>query len=455
MSRFAQESAEHQISWLQGERFELALDSNVGAVHSPAKGDNTLTVTTHRIIRLGHAGGAWDTEVVPLNRINEVEVLDVSRDMGKLKNGLLAVVGGALLAWIIWQVFEVMPFVILGGGIPTLFGVFLLSGYLFPDEDGALLLHTSGHALRQPLRTAEARRDAYLVAHRIYELIANAVPGAPTSAVATPPVAPAPSPPATPYLTETAAVETAAPTISPPTPNGTATDLAAVLTLELHAVPNAETLTDVAERVARCVEATERTTSYVTRQVIRDASHEQMSHGDYVWDMEFAVPDRYRVSQSGWSDTGEVRERWVSIGSDFYRHAGSWQKPKDPTRFEPEQKLNRHLTVAKFLGVLRQGHPTSHELDTDGHMQYLQVRYEPLSRETLAPILGNPSPPQGILGSAIVWIDTETDLLAKAEVRVTENNSGRTLLFEQAFASYNADLSIERPDAPLEPEPIN
>jgi len=441
LSRFAQESAEHQIPRLQGERFEIALDSNVGAVHSPAKGDNTLTVTTHRIIRLGHAGGAWDTEIVPLNRINEVEVFDVSRDLGKLKNGLLSIVGGGLLAWIIWQVFEVMPFVILGGGVPTLFGVFLLSGYLFPDEDGALLLHISGHALRQSLRTAEARRDAYLVAHRIYELIENAVPGAPA--------------PATPYPTETAAVDTAVRAIAPPTANGTATDLAAVLTLKLHSVPNGETLTDIAERVAWCVEATERTTSYVTRQVIRDASHEHMSHGDYVWDMEFAVPNRYRVSQSGWSDTGEVRERWISIGSDFYRHAGSWQKPKDPTRFETEQKLNRHLTVAKFLGVLRQGHPTSHELNTDGHKQYLQVRYEPLSRETLAPILGNPSPPQGILGSAIVWIDTETDLLAKTEVRVTESNSERTLLFEQAFASYNADLSIERPDAPLEPEPIN
>ena len=27
--------------------------------------------------------------------------------------------------------------------------------------------------------------------------------------------------------------------------------------------------------------------------------------------------------------------------------------------------------------------------------------------------------------------------------------------FEQAFASYNAALSIERPDSPLESEPIN
>jgi hypothetical protein len=351
-----------------------------------------------------------------------------------------------------------MPFVILGGGVPTLLGVFLLSGYLFPDEDGALLLHTSGHAVRQPLRTAEARRDAYLVAHRIYELIADATPSAPAPAAATadaPAPTTTPTAPTTPYLNETPPAPAPAPTMAPPSTNGTAAELAAVLTLELHPVPNAEPLTDVAERVARAVAATESATSYVTRQVIRDPAHEQMGQGDYVWDMEFAGPDRFRVFQSGWSDTGEVRERWISIGGDFYRHAGTWQKPEDPTRFEPEQKLNHHLTVGKFLGVLRQGHPTSHELDSNGEKQYLQVRYEPLSRETLAPILGNPSPPQGILGSAIIWIDAETNLLAKAEVRVTEDASGRQLLFEQAFASYNTDLHIERPDAPLEPEPIN
>jgi hypothetical protein len=445
LSRFAQESAEHQIPWLQGERFELALDSSVGAVHSPAKGDNTLTVTTHRVIRLGHAGGAWDTQVVPLNRINEIEILDVSRDSGKLKNGLLALAAGILLAWVIWQVFEVMPFVILSGGLLTLVGVWQLSGYLFPDEDGALLLHTGSHAVRQPLLTTEARRDAYLVAHRIYELIADSAPSgtAPSSAPA-------------PNVSEEGSSDPASPpALVPPPEASTAFELAAVLTLALHPVANPEPINDIAERVARCVAATEGTTSYVTRQIIRDPSHEQMSHGDYVWDMEFAGPDRFRVAQSGWSDTGEVRERWISIGSEFYRHSGTWQKPTDPTRFEPEQKLNRHLTVGKFVGVLRQGHPTSHGLDSDGKKQYLQVRYEPLNRESLAPILGNPSPPQGILGSAIIWIDTETDLLVKAEVRVTEATSGRQLLFEQAFASYNTDLQIDRPDAPLESEPIN
>jgi len=458
LSRFAQESAEHQIPWLQGERFELALDSNVGAVHSPAKGDNTLTVTTHRVIRLGHAGGAWDTEVVPLNRIHEIEILDVSRDSSKLKNGLLALAAGVLLAWIIWQVFEVMPFVILSGGLLTLVGVWQLSGYLFPDEDGALLLHTGSHAVRHPLLTTEARRDAYLVAHRIYELIAYAAPGvtgAPSAPAAQPAPSSVPTPPAAPYLNEGSSDSMAPPTLAPPPENGTALELAAVLTLALHSVPNPEPITDVAERVVRCIAATEGSMSYVTREVIRDPSHEQMTHGDYVWDMEFASPDRFRVTQSGWSDTREVRERWISIGSEFYSHAGTWQKPTDLTRFEPEQKLNRHLTVGKFVGVLRQGHPTSHGLDSDGEKQYLQMRYEPLNRETLAPILGNPSPPQGVLGFAIIWIDTETDLLVKAEVRVTEATSGRQLLFEQAFASYNSDLQIDRPDAPLEPEPTN
>jgi len=453
VSRFEKESPERQIPWLAGERFELALDSHEGTINASTVGKDTLTVTTRRVIRLGRRGGVRTTAVVPLDRLTAVEVLDVERDTGYLAQALLALVIGAALAWIVWMIFETRLFSLISGGVPTLVAVFLITRYVFPDDDGALLLHTSGYTLRQPLLSSESRRDAYLVAHRVYELMSVTAPPVPVVA----PIEQSQerfddSVPA--YLDNQALPTAMSDGLSAST-NGTAASLASVLASRFEPAVEPSGVSDVAGRVARSVAATERVTSYVTRQIIRDPAHFELTEGDYVWDLEFVAPDRFRVSQTGWSSTGEVRERWVSIGREFYRLASTWQKPEDPSRFDSERQLNVHLTVAKYINVLRQGYPTAHEYNVSGGKQYLQVRYEPLGRESLASVLGNPSPPQGVLGAATIWIDCETDLLTKAEVKITESNDGRQLLFEQAFASYDSGLVIEAPETAKGPESIN
>jgi hypothetical protein len=449
LSRFAQESPERQIPWLAGERFELALDSHEGAINSSTSGKDTLTVTTRRVIRLGRVGGVRTTAVVPLDRLTAVEVSDVERDGGRLTNGLVALVIGLALGWVTWAVFAVTLISLVVGGLPILVAVFLISGYVFPDDEGALLLHSPGYTLRQPLLSSESRRDAYLVAHRLYELMADLSMARP--------VAPAVDSNQAPASLESLADDRPQPAASPDVApsNGAASDLAAVLTSRFEPPAAPSGVTDVAERVALCVAATETATSYVTRQIIRDPAHAELAEGDFVWDLEFVAPDRYRVSQTGYTSTGEVRERWVSIGREFYRLAGSWQKPEDPSRFDSERQLNAYLTTSKYLDVLRQGYPTAHDLNVRDGKQYLQVRYEPLGRESLVAVLSNPSPPQGTVGAATIWIDCETNLLTKAEINITENGDRGQLLFEQAFASYGADLTIDAPEISASAESIN
>jgi hypothetical protein len=163
--------------------------------------------------------------------------------------------------------------------------------------------------------------------------------------------------------------------------------------------------------------------------------------------LEFVAPDRFHVSQTGWSSTGEVHERWISIGKEFYRlsSSGTWQKPEDPSRFDIERQLNPQLTVTKYLNVLRQSRPTASDLMVSHGKDYLQLRYEPLSRESLVSILGNPSPPQDIFGAATIWIECETNLLTKAEVNISEGGGENQLISEQFFASYDSELAIEAP----------
>lgn len=149
----------------------MALDSRQGAITSSAVGADILTITTHRAIRLSNGQGVRVTEMLPLERLVEVQIHDVSAPIDKLKDGLVALMIGVALGWATFQIFDVPFLTLLIGGIPILFAVFMISGYLFPDEEGSLLLHAPGRTLKQPLLTNEARRDAYLIAHRIFALI--------------------------------------------------------------------------------------------------------------------------------------------------------------------------------------------------------------------------------------------------------------------------------------------
>jgi hypothetical protein len=181
-----------QMPWLPGERFELALDAERGALHEPRGGQHVLTLTNHRAIKLSASASQRTTAVVPLARLSAVEVQDVSRPSAKLSQGLVLAGVGVFLAWLSWMITGVLLVPLLLGGLPLLAAVYLLSAYAFPDAEGELVLHAEGYTLHQPLRTADARRDAYLVAHRIYELMAavSIAAPAPTDAQA----APAPEP---------------------------------------------------------------------------------------------------------------------------------------------------------------------------------------------------------------------------------------------------------------------
>ena len=450
LTRLADDSPERQIPWLPGERFELALHARNGAITGSAVGRDILTITTHRAIQLGADGGKRITSLVPLDRITGIEVVDVARPSQRLSQGLVALGIGIALGWVSWAVAGVALISLVVGGLPLLVAVYMLSSYAFPDDDGELVLHAGGHALRQPLLTSESRRDAYLVAHRVYELIATRPPSKPEDSNPVPAVAqvaeqPAPQPTATEIGS---AVES--PKTTALSRNGAHDQLASLLKLPPAVAGDGDTaLPDVGERIAQCIAGTERATSYISRQVVRDPDRESMGEGDYVWDVDFAKPDSFRVSQTGWSSSGEVHDEWLAIGDEFFRHSGGWKKPDDLTRFEAELALNRHLTVDKYLPLLRQAYPTSAGALADQLGGYLVVSYDHISRDTLAGILDNPSPPQSLHGSATIWIESDSGLLAKAEVLIEAG--GGHLLFEQAFAAYDTELGITRPD--LQPAP--
>ena len=187
------QSTDRQVSWLPNERFEISLDARQGALTSPGGGPDTLTVTNQRAIRVGTRLGRRRTMLVPLAGLSGIEVVDVSRPQERLTQGLIVFGAGFILVWISWVVFATALISLLVGGIPVLVGVYVLAGYAFPEGEGELVLHSAGFSVHQPLLSADARRDAYLVAQRISELTARE----PESGIelASMPEAAAPTPP--------------------------------------------------------------------------------------------------------------------------------------------------------------------------------------------------------------------------------------------------------------------
>ena len=159
---------------LPGERFDLAIDAQLGVVGSSAGGENVLTLTTQRAILLRTEPGKRTTVLLPLSKLTGVEVVDVYRATERLPQGLLLLGVGALAAWLSWIVVGVVLISLLVGGLPVLAAVYILTGYALPDQDGALVLHAGDYSLRHVLRSADARRDAYFVAQRLYELASAA-----------------------------------------------------------------------------------------------------------------------------------------------------------------------------------------------------------------------------------------------------------------------------------------
>ncbi|MDA1215556.1 MAG: hypothetical protein O2812_01605 [Chloroflexi bacterium] len=158
------------LSHLPSERFELALDSERGMLTNSTPGSNAVTITNQRAIRHSSEGGRHTTGVLSLERLSGMEIIDVGRPSRRLGQGLLSMGVGAVLGALAWALFSETLFVLILGGLPALAGVYLLSGYIFPDERGELTLYAGSYTMRLPLLTEDARRDAYLVVDRITEL---------------------------------------------------------------------------------------------------------------------------------------------------------------------------------------------------------------------------------------------------------------------------------------------
>ncbi len=159
-----------RVPLLPGESIEMVFDARNGLLSESDPRGEALVVTNERVLRDGVAEGARVVSMFPLSDLAAVEVSDSGRSLERLGQGIVLAAVGLVLGGLSWFILEIQVLSVVLGGLPILAGIYMLTGWAFPDTEGALHLYAPGHAIALPLRSATAREGVYAAMRRIYEL---------------------------------------------------------------------------------------------------------------------------------------------------------------------------------------------------------------------------------------------------------------------------------------------
>ena len=182
---------------------------------------------------------------------------------------------------------------------------------------------------------------------------------------------------------------------------------------------------------SRCAHATLLASTYSSRVLYKVTNGEAT---DIQWRVDFSAPDKYHVLQS----SGQAFDEWITIGKENYRNAGQWVKL---VTGEPE--LNRFFAVDKFLHILATAEPSSAIEYISQETRYLLFVYHAQLGPDFTFISKTATEPSEVR----IWIDRETHLLVKGEVRARANAHGTLskLDLQQVFSGYGDAIRIEPP----------
>ena len=159
-----------QVPLLPGEAIEIVFDSRGGLAPGPTPGGDAIILTNERVMRDGAANKTRVVSMFPLRELSAVEVANAERSFDQLVVGFVLIGAGLVLGGLSWFILSVEVLSVVLGGLPILAGIYMLTGWIFPDTEGALHLYAQGHALAIPLRSAAARQSVYEAMQLIYEL---------------------------------------------------------------------------------------------------------------------------------------------------------------------------------------------------------------------------------------------------------------------------------------------
>jgi hypothetical protein len=168
-----------QTTMLAGEEVHLVLGSKGGVTKSAPAGEDYLVLTSRRII------AAWREETrrrqvaAPLDRVDGVELAELSRELKPLVTGGLFMLAGVMVPWVaaLLNLNSIVAWLL--AAVLLVLGAVTASAYFVRDQAAIITFRAGALEASLPLRSAQAVRGAYTAASLFFSLAA--AKGAPYS----------------------------------------------------------------------------------------------------------------------------------------------------------------------------------------------------------------------------------------------------------------------------------
>lgn len=161
-----------QTKLLQGEEVHLVLGGKGGLSKSAPAGEDYLVLTSRRVI------AAWREETrqrqvaAPLDRVDGVELAELSREPKPLVTGGLFMLAGVMVPWIAGLLTLNSVVTWLLAVVLVVLGAVTASAYFVRDQAAIITFRAGALEASLPLRSAQAMRGAYAVASLFFSLAA-------------------------------------------------------------------------------------------------------------------------------------------------------------------------------------------------------------------------------------------------------------------------------------------
>jgi hypothetical protein len=147
---------------LETEEFRFGIDSIKGTIDYPDEaGIDSILLTNLRVLKLGRTSESVTSTAVPIQQITSIDVVKVTKSNAKLLQSFALMLVGVSLSALSWLLLDVMAITIILGGLPTLAGIYLFSGWAIPDAKNELILYSNQQAISQSLQTKESELAAH------------------------------------------------------------------------------------------------------------------------------------------------------------------------------------------------------------------------------------------------------------------------------------------------------
>ena len=195
------------------------------------------------------------------------------------------------------------------------------------------------------------------------------------------------------------------------------------------------------ETARRCIKVSSETKSYYSMMYMGTVDDERLSSDTgIVWGLEYAKPDRFRVTQNA----GEDADEWVTIGQRHFRGPGFVHRKL--TKEEDDFKTNESLLLDCYLRVMGNAEPISIEQFEFGSQRYCLLDYKTIEAREVLPWLQTAE--VGLI-QADFWVNSIDDHLVKVdliveffEAQTADEQTGRLV---HLFGNYDADILVVPP----------